>query len=124
MSLTNKLVHVYPHCGRLLTPLQHNIYFLINHSGKWAFNSKNEQFLFFKCTYSSVKYATYIHTTNLQHTALITSRQKYGKSLYKKVSFQNQLKTLRQKEKLLSNFFFCHNVFKCHLLHRRQKALA
>ena len=41
------------------------------------------------------------------------------------LKFLKELKTLWEKEKLLhlSNFFFCHNVFKSHLLHRYQKYL-
>ena len=41
-----------------------------------------------------------------------------------RTSCLGELKTLWQKEKVLvlSNFFFCHNVFKSHLLQRGQKA--
>ena len=65
----------------------------------------------------------------LSHIQQICSRRRhlhnYMENLYKwKFDYWIKLKTLWQKEKLLimSNFSFCHNVFKSHLLQMRQKA--
>ena len=62
------------------------------------------------------------HTSNLQQTTLKRSGQNTENSYEWKHNYWIYLKTLRQQKKLLimSNFLFCHIVFKSRLLHMCQ----
>ena len=71
-----------------------------------------------------------VHTLTLSDIHKFCSRRpwkqlgKNRKKLYKcRYNYWKELKTLRQKKKLLvlSNFYFCHNVVQSRRLHIRQK---
>ena len=83
-----------------------------------CFNKKNiyskNSVTTFSLTYSN-DLNPFLHTINMQQTTSNFFVEKYGKSLYiKKCGFRKEFKTLWQKDKMLimSNFSFCHNVFK------------
>ena len=60
------------------------------------------------------------NTTNLQHSTLKSLSQSYGNSTSMKEQLLND--TCRKHFGKSRNFSFCQNVFKSHLLQRRQKA--